>query len=267
MSPLPWPPQRPHGSPPSRSRPSDPQRVWPQTEAVPPKDPWCWSGERCRCQFCDAWMLCPCSPTLLPRWTDESLTDGSRQGSITAGSMTSTARRPAERNPHGSASAILQDTPLVCKAPHDPQSAAGGSQQGTRTADRGAGRGMVGPPPSVTSTSTTPALTVQFTRIVPSGSGLAWRTALPTSSEITISASPTTIASTSRSRNEATNARRASRPELNFHGTRRVCADILIPPARHAVRVPLFTSGVRVPAPLLRLVLAKDIATDKSRTF
>src|SRR5665647_2677455 len=36
--------------------------------------------------------------------------------------------------------------------------------------ERGAGRGVVGPPPSVTSTSTTPALTVQFTRIVPSGS-------------------------------------------------------------------------------------------------
>ena len=52
--------------------------------------------------------------------------------------------------------------------------------------ERGAGLGVNGPPPSDTSISTTPALTFQCTRMVPSASGLACRIAFATSSETTI---------------------------------------------------------------------------------
>jgi hypothetical protein len=74
------------------------------------------------------------------------------------------------------------------------------------------------------------ALTDQLTWIVPSANGLAWRTALVTSSEITISVSSTTTASTPRARSSATSARRTSTAELIIHGTRRVCTDIFASP-------------------------------------
>ena len=59
-------------------------------------------------------------------------------------SMTSTARRASERDPDRAASTILMDTPLVGIATNEPQSPAGGGQQGARRRPRSSGSSTIG---------------------------------------------------------------------------------------------------------------------------
>ena len=78
--------------------------------------------------------------------------------------------------------------------------------------------GRVSPPPSVTSTSTTPALTFQCTRRLPSPSGRACRMAFDTSSETTISDSSTVVVGTPRAPRSSTRARRTRETEVGSRG-------------------------------------------------
>src|SRR5665647_2022343 len=60
------------------------------------------------------------------------------------GSTTSAARWAAERDPDRTACPILQDTPLVGKSSHDPQSPTGGGHQAARSRARDGGSSTIG---------------------------------------------------------------------------------------------------------------------------